>query len=199
MQTPTSTSEDPSVADGYTVAPKGYFGPSSRQLPFINPNPFEDHIVDRSKLYLCECTCATCNQKETASYVSTERAPTLQEMLLGKTTIKETKLVVKSFPRCHLCLTRYCSKECQIKDWQHGLHKEKCRKFKMVKEHCEKTFCPKCWKVKWANISDSYAGNKPSTPVYNPCVKCYRKELTLEDAFSKEITSDPDISRIWFQ
>lgn len=184
--------------DEYVIVPSRYYGYTSRNLPPRNPNPFDDVRDDRGKIHLCRCAREGCSNTEELAPQTVQTKPTMQERLLGKEPTIETILAPKSFPRCPVCMTKYCSKECQIEDWKSGSHKEKCRKFKIVKEHCEKVLCPKCWKSKWNSISDFYPGGKISTPVYKPCNKCYKKELMIEDSFSDEITSDPDISRVWF-
>lgn len=162
-----------------------------------NPNPFDDG--GEKDLHLAMCARAGCSKCEEATENISEKMPSMQNILSGGKLEPMRTVTVSSFPRCPLCMTRYCSRDCQVQDHQKGEHKEKCRKFKVVKEHCEKTLCKSCWEAKWAYLTDFYPSGKRSTRLYVPCKKCLSKELTLEDSLPDDITSDPDIRRIWFQ
>jgi len=181
------------------IVEKRYFGLANRTRISRNPNPFEDPVDDSSLVHLCMCAREGCTNVETMSKHTTDKQPTVEEMMSGITPTPEIRYVLKSFPRCPICMTKYCSKECQIADHRHGPHKDKCAMFKQVKEHCEKTICKKCWPIKWNTLTDFYPQGIRSAKPYNPCKKCYMREMVLEDKLSPDITSDPDIKRVWLQ
>lgn len=183
----------------YKLIEKRYYGLAHRTQLSRSRNPFEDPIDESSIVHLCVCAREGCTNMETVSEVTVEKQPTVQEMMMAKGPTKETKLVAKQFPRCPLCLTKYCSKECQIADHTKGSHKDKCRKFKIAKEQCEKTLCKKCWPSKWECISDFYPQGKISAKPYKPCKKCFSRDMMLDDHLPIDITSDPDIARVWLQ
>lgn len=146
-----------------TVVPRQYFGAACRSLPSRNANPFDD-VQRTAHTYRYSCAYSGCMNVETS----------------------------KPFPRCSKCLTRYCSKECQVLDWKVGQHKEKCQRYNEVKTHIESVLCKPCLKVRLASLID------PNV-TYQPCHKCHRKELILDTHFDDVLVSDPDIHRVWFQ
>lgn len=178
---------------------KRYFGYASHTSVFRTRNPFDDIPEDSQCIHLCACAREGCDRVETLSTITTEKKPTIEELMAGKETITDTKQVITSFPRCPICLTKYCSKECQILDHRHGKHKEKCRMFKYMKEHCESDLCDKCWKSKWTILSDPHKGGLKLSATYTPCRKCFKKEINMDTNIPSDISCDPDIKRVWLQ
>lgn len=130
-------------------------------------NPFESY---NEPIQLCTCATEGCNKQET---------------------------IDKRFSRCTKCLTRYCSRECQIKDHRSGLHKDKCSSFSIVKEKLEHIYCTHCWNSKWKEVTDP--DNTISKGIiHKSCDKCTRRRYVIEDSLPSNIKDDLDIQRVWF-
>jgi hypothetical protein len=183
----------------YKIIEQRYYGLATCTQVSRNPNPFDDPPCKSPVIHLCTCAREGCNNRETISEVVTERKQCIEDIMAKKKPVSDVKYAVKSFPRCPVCLTKYCSRECQVLDHKHGSHGEKCKKFKQAKEHCEKNTCKKCWSSKWTSLSDFYPQGIQSVDIYKPCKKCYTRELLLEDTLPTDIVSDPDIQRVWIQ
>jgi hypothetical protein len=158
------------------VLKKQYFGPASNISTSMDSNPFDDlPKTGNSIAYISSCTNKNCDKVE----------------------IMSSNGDIAAFPRCTVCFTRYCSRNCQVEDHKHGDHKTKCARFLSVKEKFEKVLCKQCWKSKWNVVSDFYSNGILSCKEYSPCGKCQDKEIYIEDKLDDDTSSDPDIRRVW--
>lgn len=184
--------------DEYKIIEKRYYGLAESTPLFSESNHFDDPIC-RRHIHLCACAREGCPNMEVICEEQGTRLPTPQELVNGITSVDETKNMIDRFPRCPICMTKYCSKECQIHDWKHGHHREKCKKFKYVKDQYEKGLCPDCWTSKWSVLSDFFPCGKKSVEPYKPCKKCLSSDILIQDNLPDDIAFDPDIQRVWLQ
>lgn len=134
----------------------------SAHVPIISGhNPFDEV---QPSIFLCTCAAPGCSKVET---------------------------IEKRFSRCPKCMTRYCSRECQVRDHKEGIHKVKCASFMKTKDEMQKGMCSSCWPSKWREISDPDNTIGKGT-IHTSCPLCIQYQYTLN-------MDDEDIQRVWLE
>jgi len=170
-----------------------YYGICKAPNPQFSINPFDDKIIDNN-VYVCRCGREGCTNVEI--FQEKISKPSFMDAMIPNDTDISKEL--QTFPRCPKCFTKYCSQKCLLEDHKSGYHKEKCEKFIKSKEYQEKVLCAKCWKQKWNIMSDICKEGKRSPKQYIPCHKCIKKEYSMENNISKDLSDDSDIRNVWF-